>query len=85
MNREDRELLAELASLNTAMTPLAMRIIEDSASVAEQQDYAQRLIVAGERLRRRAGEVAHPVVDGEVLACRPLALPEHTAERYRES
>lgn len=44
MIREDRELLTELARLNTAMASLAMRIMEGSASAAEQQDYAQRLI-----------------------------------------
>jgi hypothetical protein len=33
MIREDRELLAELARLNTAMAPLALRIMDGSASV----------------------------------------------------
>ncbi|MGH3922253.1 MAG: hypothetical protein ACRDRY_03185 [Pseudonocardiaceae bacterium] len=37
MIREDRELLAELAQINTAMAPLAMRIMDDSASAAEQK------------------------------------------------
>lgn len=44
MIREDRELLAELARLNTAMASLALRIMDGSASVVEQQDYAQSLI-----------------------------------------
>jgi hypothetical protein len=52
--REDRELLTELARLNRELAPLAMRIMEHAASAAEQADYAQRLIAAGERLRRRA-------------------------------
>jgi hypothetical protein len=47
--REDRELLAELARLNTAMAPLAMRMMGGTASAAEQKDYAQRLVAAGER------------------------------------
>lgn len=54
MIREDRELLAELARLNTAMASLALRIMDGSASAAEQRDYAQRLIAAGERLGRRS-------------------------------
>src|SRR5918912_3022329 len=39
VTREDRELLAELAQLNTDMVPLAMRVMDDSASSAEQKDY----------------------------------------------
>ncbi|MBV9142017.1 MAG: hypothetical protein JO115_14060 [Pseudonocardiales bacterium] len=49
MIRADRELLAELARLNREMAPLAMRIMDDSASADEQHNYAQRLIAAGER------------------------------------
>jgi hypothetical protein len=54
--REDRELLAELAWLNSAMAPLALRIMDGSAGTAEQAHYAQRLIAAGERLQRRADD-----------------------------
>jgi hypothetical protein len=82
--REDRELLAELARLNTAMASLALRIMDGSASVAEQHNYAQRLIAAGERLGQRAHEMNHPVIEGEVLAEVSLALPGHTAERDGE-
>jgi hypothetical protein len=35
MIKEDRELLTELARLNTAMAPLALRIMEGTASAAE--------------------------------------------------
>lgn len=84
MIREDRELLAELARLNTAMAPLAMRIMEGIASVAEQQNYAQRLIAAGRRMQRRANEAAGIVVEGEVLGNGSLALPGYTIEPYRE-
>ena len=83
MIREDRELLAELARLNREMTPLALRIMEGSASITEQQDYAQRLIAVGERLRRRANEPAEVVIDGEVLTNEPLTLPAHTVESPR--
>ena len=85
MIREDRELLAELARLNTAMASLALRIMDGSASVAEQHNYAQRLIAAGERLQQRATETHHPVIEGQVLADVSVALPAHTAEPYGES
>ena len=54
-----------------------MRIMEGSASAAEQECYAQRLITAGARLRRRAGET---VIEGEVLAGTSPALPACTVE-----
>ncbi|MGH3428222.1 MAG: hypothetical protein ACRDRI_08030 [Pseudonocardiaceae bacterium] len=61
-----------------------MRIMDGSASTAEQQDYAQRMIAAGERLRRRAEGARGAVIEGEVLASGPLALPAHTVEPHRE-
>ncbi|MGH3910045.1 MAG: hypothetical protein ACRDRM_04360 [Pseudonocardiaceae bacterium] len=78
MIRDDRELLAELARLNGDMASLALRVMEGSASAAEQQHYAQRLIAAGERLRRRTDETG--VIEGEVLVEQPLTLPAHTVE-----
>jgi hypothetical protein len=80
--REDRELLTELARLNTAMASLAMRMIDGSDSAAEQQDYGQRLVAAGERLRKRANETAIAVVEGEVLEHEPLALPSASGVSY---
>lgn len=77
--REDRELLAELARLNSDMAPLALRIMDESASVTEQQHYAQRLIAVGERLQRRVDGMRGPVIDGEVVAGL-TALPAHTVE-----
>ncbi len=85
MIREDRELLAELARLNSDMAPLAMRIMDDSASTVEQAHYAQRLVAAGERLQRRAGETAGTVIEGEVLTNRLLILPGLTVEPHRET
>lgn len=84
MIREDRELLTELARLNTDMAPLAMRVMDGSASAAEQTHYAQRLIAAGEGLQRRANETAGAVIEGEVLGNGPLILPGLTIEPYRE-
>lgn len=83
MIREDRELLAELARLNNDMVPLAMRIMDASASADEQTHYAQRLMAAGERLRRRASKTAEVVIEGEVVS-EPLTPPELTTELYRE-
>lgn len=74
MIREDRELLTELARLNTDMAPLAMRIMEGSASAAEQTHYAQRLIAAGKRLQHRADGIGGAVIEGEVLTHRMLNL-----------
>jgi len=83
--REDRELLALLARLNTDMVSLAMRIMEHLASADEQAHYAQRLIAAGERLRRRANEMGGAVIESEVVHMNgPLTLPELTVEPYRE-
>jgi hypothetical protein len=75
--REDRELLVELARLNRNMASLAMRIIEGSASSAEQAHYARRLIVTGERLQRRAKEANEAVIEGNALTEDPLTLPAH--------
>ncbi|MGH3856553.1 MAG: hypothetical protein ACRDR6_24305 [Pseudonocardiaceae bacterium] len=78
MIREDRELLTELARLNSAMASLALRIMDGSATPGEQRDYAQRLISAGERLRYRVDEMNYPVIDGEVTESAALVFSEHT-------
>jgi hypothetical protein len=67
------------------MTPLAMRIMDGSASPAEQRNYARRLITAGEWLQRRADEVSGEIVEGEVLIDEPCAIPAHIVAPYRES
>lgn len=85
MIRSDRELLADLVRLNRELAPLAMRMIDGSASVTEQQDYAQRLIAAGEWLQRRVNEPVEVIIDGEVITNGPVTLPELAAEPYPES
>ncbi len=62
MIREDRELLAEPARLNGDMASLGMRIMEGSASTAEQAHYAQRLITAG-WLTAISGEARVPLAN----------------------
>lgn len=64
MTRDDRELLAELARLNGDVAPLAMRLMDGSASAAEQYAFAQRLIAMAARLQVRAREPWR-VVEGE--------------------
>ncbi|MDQ3763352.1 MAG: hypothetical protein M3460_17500 [Actinomycetota bacterium] len=79
MIREDRELLTELARLNRDMAPLALRIMDGSASVAEQRHYAQRLIGGGQRFKRRADGMEGAVIDGDVVNG-SISLPAHTVE-----
>lgn len=64
--RENRELLTELARLNSAMASLTLHIMDGSATAGEQCDYAQRLIAAGKRLHARAEGTQYSVIDGEV-------------------
>ncbi|HET9257111.1 MAG TPA: hypothetical protein VFO16_18200 [Pseudonocardiaceae bacterium] len=71
------------------MAPLAMRMMDGSASQREQQDYARALIAAGERLRHRANETTGVVIEGEVLEEKipkdgPLILPGRTTQQYLE-
>ena len=76
MNREDRALLADLYRLNAALASLALRIMDGSASAAEQTDYAQRLTRAGERLQRRATRTNAAVIEGTVI----IPIPMHAVE-----
>ncbi len=65
MIRDDRELLAKLARLNTDVVPLAMRIMDESVTADDQYAFAERLIAMATRLQVR---VTKPwlVVDGEI-------------------
>lgn len=80
MIREDRVLLAELARLNSDMTPLALRIMDGSASAADQESYAQRLIAAGEQLKRRANGMRGVIIEGQVLVPGIPTLPDYSVE-----
>ena len=83
MIREDRELLAELARLNSAMASLALRMMDGSASASEQRDYAERLIAAGKRLHARADEMNYLVIDGETAVGAAVMFPGNTMEPTR--
>jgi len=76
MNREDRELLAELRQLNSDIVPIAMKIMDESVTVTadEQYAFAERLVAMGQRLEERAqrttrggtaGVVEGALTDGE--------------------
>lgn len=66
------------------MPSLALRIMDGSAGIAEQQHYAQRLIAVGERLRRRTDGLPEAIIEGEV-AVGPTALSAHVFELGWES
>lgn len=57
MIRADRELLAELARLNSDVVPLAMNIIGESATADEQHAFAERLSAMARQLHARASRV----------------------------
>lgn len=80
MIRKDRELLAKLARLTSDVTPLAMRVMEGSATADEQRAFAARLTQLGEQLRRRADEMGEAVMDGEVILDENITLPAHTVQ-----
>ncbi len=72
MIRADRELLAELARLNSDVVPLAMRMMENSATADEQHAFAERLIAMARQLRTRASGV---VIEGDVAAPIEAVMP----------
>lgn len=78
MIREDRELLAELGRVNSTVAPLALRIMDDSATATEQYEMAGRLIGIGQRLRRRAaheGRVVEGHIDVEIAQAARGTVP----------
>ena len=66
MIRQDRELLAELARLNSDVTPFAMRVIDGSITAEEQHEFADRLVALGRWFHKRAAGSAL-VIEGEIL------------------
>ncbi len=80
MIQQDRELLAELVRLNSEMPSLTLLVMDSSTSTSEQQNYAQCLIAAGERLQRRINVMDGVVIEGQVLATGVLAFPTHTVD-----
>ncbi len=64
--RDDRELLAELARLNSDVVPLAMRIMDKSVTAEEQRIFAERLTAMAARLQTRGTGGPWVVVEGEV-------------------
>jgi hypothetical protein len=64
MKREDRQLLADLSQVNTALPEFALRVMENTATVVEHHALASRLIALGQAIGERAAELtivnAHP-------------------------
>ncbi len=73
MTRADRQLLADLPRLNSDVVPLAMQIMDDSATREEQQTFANRLIELGGRLDHRARHTGM-VIDGDAVTDGPEDL-----------
>lgn len=67
MRRQDRELLADLAGVNTALPAFAQRVLGDYATPAEHDAVADRLIWLGQAIRRRAAglSVINPEPDDD--------------------
>ncbi len=80
MIRDDRELLAELARLNTDMPSLALRIMGGSVTASEQWHYGQWLIAAGQRSQRRTEGTGGMIIEGGVIGENLTALSQSTAE-----
>lgn len=76
MNREDRELLAEIARVNCDVAPLVMRITDHTATGDEQRELAERLINVGRRLRERVDKLDRScVVDNDIAIADAEGLP----------
>jgi hypothetical protein len=54
MKRDDRLLLSELAQVNTALPAFAMRVMSNTATSAEHQAIAERLVTLGQAIDDRA-------------------------------
>lgn len=67
----------ELVSVNTDVVPLAMRIMEESATAGEQYEFAERLVTLGQRLHRRVDETQRVVIEGTVLLAQSVVLPSN--------
>lgn len=84
MIREDRLLLADLGRLNHDVAPLALRIMDESATAEEQHAFAERLAAMALRLQARAAQVGL-VVDGEVaIAADPSANGSQSPAQHQD-
>lgn len=67
MSREDRELLAELASLNKELVTFACGVMDAQVSPTEQHALAHRLVDLAEAIQARAQREDAGVVEGEFV------------------
>jgi hypothetical protein len=63
--RRTRELLASLASLNQQVPGVVLGILDASLPPAEQAEFGDLLIAAGERLREHARTERAEVIDSD--------------------
>jgi len=93
MRRQDRELLADLAGVNTALPAFAQRVLGNYATPAEHDAVADRLIWLGQAIRRRACglSVINPepdddgIIDKNVAAHRALSALVDMADALRRT
>lgn len=67
MIREDRELLAELASLNKQLVTFACGVMDGQLTPDEQLAVACRLVDLAEAIQARAQRENAGVVEGEIV------------------
>jgi hypothetical protein len=65
MRREDRQLLADLAQVNTALPAFAQRVMDNTATPTEYRAVSDRVIALGQAIGERADTltVIHPEPD----------------------
>ena len=66
MNRDDRELLAELMSVNDAVPGVTLAILDGNFSRDQHTRFGQRLVALGDAMCARGRREPTLVVDGEV-------------------
>jgi imidazoleglycerol phosphate dehydratase HisB len=54
MRREDRQLLSDLAQVNTALPAFALRVMDNTATAAEHHRVADHVIALGQAIDERA-------------------------------
>ncbi|WP_043719379.1 hypothetical protein [Kutzneria sp. 744] len=67
MIRADRELLAELMSVNDAVPGITLAMLDGSFSRQQHAEFGARLVALGNALSARGHQQATVVVDGSVV------------------
>ena len=67
MIRADRELLAELMSVNDAVPGVTLAMLEGTLSRQQHAEFGARLVALGNALRARGHQQPTTVIDGTVV------------------